>query len=151
MPTVTRNDPYPGYNFQVTINQISPAGEVVSGAFAEVSGLQNAIEPIKYRNGNEALTMRFIPGLVTPEIITLKRGVTGHVLFWNWIRSGMDGEVQRQDGSIILQDENQQEVMRWNFARAWASKYSVSALNAGENQILMETVEVRCEDLRLDD
>jgi phage tail-like protein len=150
MPTVTRNDPYPGHNFQVVIPGISPDGSAVSGAFSEISGLEMEVHPIEYRNGNEGLTTRKIPGLATPGKLVLKRGQTGHALFWNWIRSTADGEVQRADGSIILQDENQQEVMRWNFTRGWACKFTGPSLNAANNEIAMETVEICVEELHLD-
>ena len=150
MPTVVRNDPYPGHNFQVVITGISPDGSAVAGAFSEISGLEMEVHAIAYRNGNEGLTSRQIPGLATPSKLVLKRGLTGHPLFWNWIRGTADGQVQRADGSIILQDENQTEVMRWNFRRGWACKHTGPTLNAANNEIAMETVEVCVEDLHLD-
>jgi len=150
MPPVTRNDPYPGHNFQVVITNISPDGNAVSGAFTEISGLDVEIHPIEYRNGNEGLTMRKIPGLVTPGKLTCKRGITGHAAFWNWVRGTAEGQVQRAEGSIILLDENQAEVMRWVFARAWASKITGPSLNAANNEIAMEMVEICVEELHLD-
>ena len=34
----------------------------------------------------------------------------------------MNGKVRRTAGSISMLDENRQEVMRWNFTRAWPTK-----------------------------
>jgi hypothetical protein len=34
--------------------------------------------------------------------------------FWDWIVEAFNGKVRRTSGSIILLDENRQEVMRWN-------------------------------------
>lgn len=150
MPTVIRNDPYPGHNFQVTITGVSDDGSAVSGAFSEVSGLDVETKEIEYRNGNEGRAMRKMVGLTSYGKITCKRGATGHVDFWNWVRRAVDGQVQRAEGSIILQDENQQEVMRWNFTRAWPGKYTVSGFNAANNEILLETFEINVEELHLD-
>jgi phage tail-like protein len=150
MPPVRRDDPYPGHNFQVVVQGISDDGSAVSGAFTEISGLETEINGIEYRNGNEDITVRKIPGLKTFTNITCKRGTTGDVEFWNWVRSALDGDVQRREGSIMLMDENQQEVMRWNFSRGWACKYTGPSFNAANNEIAMETVEICVEELSLD-
>jgi phage tail-like protein len=150
MPPVRRDDPYPGHNFQVVVQEISDDGASVSGAFTEISGLETEINGIEYRNGNEDITVRKIPGLKTFTNITCKRGATGDVEFWNWVKSAMDGDVQRREGSILLMDENQQEVMRWNFSRGWACKYTGPSFNAANNEIAMETVEICVEELALD-
>ena len=150
MPTKTRDDPYPGHNFQVVVNGVSDDGNAVSGAFSEVGGLDVEVHAIEYRNGNEERTVRKIPGLKTNTNITCKRGSTGHVEFWNWIKTAIDGNVQRAEGSIILQDENQAEVMRWNFSRGWPCKYTGPTFNAANNEIAMESLEICVEDLVLD-
>src|SRR5210317_1638849 len=113
MPPVQRDDPYPVYNFLV-----------------EISGVEIEHEAIDYRNGSEDIRARKLPGLKKFTNITMKRGMTGHLDFWNWIRTAMKGQVQRADGAIILLDENRQEVQRWTFTRAWPCKYTGPGLNA---------------------
>jgi phage tail-like protein len=139
---VFRNDPYSAFNFQVVINGVSDDGQAVRGSFMEVSGLEVEIAPIEYRNGSEDITVRKIPGLKKFTNITLKRGVVGDLALWNWIKSVLEGRVQRADGSIMLLDENGQEVMRWNFRRAWPCKWSGPSLNAKTNEIAIETLEI---------
>jgi phage tail-like protein len=150
MPTITRNDPYPGHNFRVVVYGVSDDGDAVSGAFSEVSGLEVEITPIEYRNGNEPNTVRKIPGLTTYGNLTCKRGATGHVDFWNWIKRAVDGQVQRADGSVILCDEGQNEVMRWNFSRGWPTKYTGPTFNAATNEVAIESIEICIERLSLD-
>jgi phage tail-like protein len=142
MPPVQRSDPYASYNFLVTVNGVSNDGSAVAGSFTEASGLEFEISPIEYRNGSEPATVRKIPGLVKYTNITLKRGITGDLLFWNWVLAGVNGAVQRADGSIILLDEARNEVMRWNFRRAWPCKYTGPGLNAANNEIAMNTLEI---------
>src|SRR3990167_8878260 len=135
MPAVFREDPYGGYNFEVILTGVSDDGGAVKGSFAEASGLEAEVTPIEYRNGSEDITVRKIPGLKKFTAIVLKRGIVGDLGFWNWIVEAMNGKVRRTEGSILLLDENRQEVMRWNFKRAWPSKFTGPSLNAKNNEI----------------
>ena len=150
MPPVFREDPYTGYNFEVVVKGISEDGTAVKGSFSEASGLDVAIDPIEYRFGSDDITVRKIPGLKKFTNITLKRGVTGDLAFWNWIVEGMNGLVHRTEGSVILLDENKREVMRWNFKRGWPCKWSGPGVNAKNNEIAMETLEICHEGLAID-
>jgi phage tail-like protein len=150
MPTVLREDPYAAYNFQVIVTNVSDDGVAVSGSFSEVSGLEVTQDPILYRNGSEDIRQRKVPGLKKFTDITLKRGITGHVGFWNWVVEALNGQVRRTSGSILLLDENRNEVMRWNFDRAWPCKFTGPTLNAGNNEIAIETLVICCEQLLID-
>jgi phage tail-like protein len=150
MPAKYRDDPYGGYNFEILINGISDDGTAVKGSFAEATGLEVDIQPIEYRNGAEDITVRKIPGLKKFPNIVLKRGILGDTALWNWIQEAMDGKVQRTEGSVVLLDENKQEVMRWNFKRGWPCKWTGPGLNAKNSEIGMETLEICHEGLQLD-
>ena len=149
MPPIVRNAPYPAHNFQVIINGVSD-GTTVSGAFAEVSGLDVEIEKIAYRAGTDDLTVRQLPGLRKHVALKCKRGATGHTEFWQWFKEGLEGRVRLAEGAIVLKDENQVEVMRWNFSRAWPTKYSGPTFDAATNKIAFESVEICVEELSLD-
>jgi len=150
MPPVFRDDPYANYNFRIEINGVTDDSQTVSAGFSEVSGLDVEIDVIEYRNGNETNTVRKIPGLKKFTNITLKRGVTGDLSFWNWVLSGVNGQVNRTDGSVILLDENRQEVMRWNFKRGWVCKFAGPDLNSMSREIAVETIEICHEGLEID-
>lgn len=144
---VYRDDPYGGYNFEVVVNDIIGDGQAVARSFTEVSGLDIEVSAIDYRNGSEDISVRKIPGLRKFTQITLKRGITGDLALWNWILKGMSGQVQRNAGSPILMDENHQEVMRWNFKLPWPCKPTGPGLNAKNNEIAMESLEIHHEGL----
>ena len=150
MPPVTREDPYGGYNFQVTINGVSDDGFAVSGAFSEVSGLEVEVPAIEYRNGNQDITVTKISGLNKYPNITLKRGISSDLDFRNWVLNSMNGKVVRASGSIILLDEKRQEAKRWNFTRGWPCKYTGPGLNAANNEIAIETLVICHEGLEID-
>jgi phage tail-like protein len=150
MPPIFREDPYAGYNFEVVVTGVSDDGKAVRGSFAEVSGLEVTIDPIEYRTGIEGLTVRKIQGLTKQTNISCKKGMTGDLAFWNWIVEAMNGLVRRTEGSIILLDENKNEVIRWNFVRGWPCKWTGPGLNAKNNEIAMETLEICHEGLSID-
>lgn len=150
MPPVIREDPYGGYNFLVTIDGVSDDGHAVKGSFTEASGLEVEVAPIDYRNGSEDIIVRKLPGLTKVANIVLKRGITGDIEFWNWILAGMKGQVKRVNMSISLLDEKRVEVQRWNFRRAWPCKFTGPGLNATNNEIAMETLEICHEGLSVD-
>lgn len=149
MPLRDRPDPYAGHNFEITVDGIAKGTEV-SGHFAEVSGLEVTIDPIEYRNGFDDVTVRKRQGLKKYTNITLKRGLIGRLEFWEWVVEAMNGKVTRRHGHIALLDEDKQEVMRWNFYNGWPTKWSGPGLNAKNNEIAMETLEICHERLTID-
>jgi phage tail-like protein len=147
-PQQTERYPYPAYNFKVSVTNVD-TGDTVSGSFSEVSGLTVDIQPIEYRDGTDDTTVRKVRGLRKISNITLKRGISGHIGFWTWVLAGISGDVLRQQGYIALLNEDRAEVMRWNFNQAWPTKYTGPSLNAKNNEIAMETLELAVEDLRI--
>jgi len=147
---VVRDDPYLAINFLVTINGVLDDGRAIHGSFAEVSGLEVTITPIEYRNGSEDITVRKLPGLKKFTNITLKRGAIGDLTLWQWIKTVMNGQTQRADGTITLLDESRQAVMTWTFRRAWPCKWSGPSFNAKANEVAIESIEICHEGIDLE-
>ena len=150
MPPVPRPDPYGGFNFEVSIVGVSTDAKAVKGSFSEASGLEVTVDPIDYRNGSEEIRHRKIPGLKKFTNIVLKRGITGDTDFWTWIVKGMSGQVFKTNGEVRLLDENHQVVMVWKFKNGWPCKFTGPSLNAKNNEIAMESLEICHEGLAID-
>lgn len=131
-----RKDPLRSYHFLVEIDGITRAG------FRECSGLDSTQGAIEYREGNEGLTSRKLPGLITYSDITLKRGQTDDVQLWDWRKKAMDGKVERKNGSIVMLDETGAEKLRWNFSNGWPTKWTGPSFNATGNDVAIETLEI---------
>ena len=145
MPPNYQDHPYGTFSFQVILgDEDGAAGEAT---FAEASDPQGPL--IEYRSGSEDIAPRKIPGLKKFTSITLKRGIVGDLAFWNWILKGMSGQLDRRDGTIVLRDEDHDEVMRWSFRRAWPTKWSGPGLTAKNNEIALETLEIQHEGLSI--
>lgn len=136
MPTGTLPDPYSNYNFHVEIDGIS------RGAFQEVTGLDSTIDVVEHREGGWNTTPHKFPGQTKHANIVLKHGlVTDHELV-DWHQMVVEGAIDRRNGSVILLDRKAQEVARWNFIRAWPSKYTGPSLNAEASDIAIESIEL---------
>ncbi|WP_086930814.1 phage tail protein [Agarilytica rhodophyticola] len=142
--TGDRNDPYLAFNFLVEIDGVTTAG------FAECSGLTTETDIVEYRNGDETNTLRKLAGLKKFTQIALKRGYTQSKELWDWRKKVMDGQTERQSGSIVLLDEARQEALRWNFREGWPSKWEGPTFNAKNNETAIETLEIAVEDLVLE-
>ena len=136
-------DPLVGFHFGVEFQG------VISGYFTEVSGLGSEHEIIEHKivspEGREIT--RKIPGRLKWGDITLKRGLTASMDFWEWRKQVEDGKVAeaRRNGSVLMFDETFAEVARWNFENAWPSKISGPAPKSDSNEIGIEEIVLVCE------
>ena len=130
------SDPFASFNFLVEIDGVTRAG------FSEVTGLNTEVNVIEYREGTDPNTPRKLPGLFKNSNVTLKRGVSLDTDLFNLYKTAVDGDIRRVNMSIVLRDEKQTEVVRWNLLEAWVSKYVVPDLKANANEMAIETVEL---------
>jgi phage tail-like protein len=134
-----RVDPYKNFRFLVEMDGIVQAG------FTDCTGFGSHVEPVEYREGGDPNLVRKLPGKVTYPDITLKWGVTDSTEMYDWHLAAVNGQLQRKNGSIILQDDTGAEKVRWNFFNAWPSKWEGSALSAKANDAAIESLTVTCE------
>jgi len=137
-----RTDPFRGFNFLVEIDGITQAG------FQEVGGLDASTDPVDYREGTDPNHVRKLTGLNKFSPITLKRGITTSDELWRWRKTVIDGNPERKNGSIVLLDETGAEMLRWNFANAWPSKWTGPAFNATSTAVAVETLEITHEEVQ---
>ena len=138
-PAGNRNDPYSKFNFLVEIEGITSSG------FLSVEGLETMNEVIDYRTGSEQSTPRKLPGYHTFTNIILRRGWTGDSKLWEWRKRVIDGQVDRRSGSVVILDNNRQEVGRFNFFEAWPAKWKGFSLDGKGNDVNVEEIELAVE------
>jgi phage tail-like protein len=138
-----RNDPLASFNFIITV-------EGIRAGFSEVGGLSNETNIIEYREGNEIPTARKLPGQYKFGNISLKRGFTpdGREVF-DWRKTVVDGKTVRKSGTITLLNEARQPALTWEFHEGWPSKLAGPAMNAKNNDVAIEELEICVEWLAL--
>jgi phage tail-like protein len=130
-----RVDPFRAFNFLIEIDGIAQA------SFTECTGLESTTEIIENREGGDNTTVRKLPGKTSYTDITLKWGLTDSTELWDWRQQIVSGNVVRKNGSIVIYDlANRAEVARWNFDRAWPTRFEGPALNARGSDIAIATL-----------
>lgn len=136
MATGDITDPYLNYNFLVELDGIARA------AFQECSGFDSTIDVVEHREGGENTTVRKLPGMTKYSNISLKWGMTDDTDLYDWHRRVVEGKIERKNGSIVVLDREGKEVARWNFFRAWPTKWDGPDFNAEGNDVAIETLEL---------
>ena len=152
-----RKDPVLGYNFAVTLLDSSSAIATISisiglepqAGFSECSGLELTMTPEEYKQGGENYTVRKFPSRITWPNLRLKRGVAFSNDLWEWCYGFVEGRGKRRDGIITLRNDEQVAVRVWKFVRGLPVKWSGPSLNAMQNQVAFEEIEISHEGLRL--
>jgi phage tail-like protein len=149
-----RNDPVLNHNFLVSLIDtsstlaaigtaaLSAVTDSLLGGFSECGGLEMnlAIEDYK-EGGNNGAVLKF-PGRVSWGNISLKRGVTQTTSLWDWHYGFVVGKGKRRDGVIVLMNELHVPNNIWFFRRGLPLKYSGPAMNAAQNQVAIEALEI---------
>jgi hypothetical protein len=131
-----------------------------SGGFNGISGLSYQVAPITYREGGYNTTVHNVPGMTTFGPVTFTRGaIYGNDSAMTWMRglfaaSSAEGFNVADSGkagfrcnvTIQVMDHPQEgsatNVPRMAFYlhNAWISNLSYTDLNAGANELMMETM-----------
>ncbi len=141
--TGKRKDPFPAFRFEITIDD-EPAG-----GFSECSGLQLETEVHDYQEGGVNDFVHKFPTRVKQSNLVLKRGIVDRRL-WDWYYALVEGTVDLRGGSIMVRDPAGDKVLvKWEFAGAFPCKWQGPDLNATQNNVAVETLELCHQGLQL--
>lgn len=144
MATGGRSDPLVSYHFHVEIDGITQA------QFRECAGLTSESQVVEYKESVKGVTtIRKQPGALKWSDITLKRGVTDVMELWQWRKTVEQGKVDeaRKNGSIVLYNQAEKEIARWNFKEGWPSKLNGPTVKADANEVAIEELTITHEGL----
>ncbi len=140
MPNGSNKDPLVSAYFTVEFQG------VIAGAFQEVSGMGSSNDVVEYQASGPKgqYIIKKIPGHLTWNNITLKRGITDSVDLWKWRKTVEEGKIDdaRKNGSVVMYDQNGHEVARWNFVNAWPSKLTGPTADAKSKEVAIEELEI---------
>ncbi|MDH4165494.1 MAG: phage tail protein [Gammaproteobacteria bacterium] len=149
-----RSDPALNHNFVVslldtssvlaTIGSALVSGllDAAAGGFSECQGLEASMKVEEYsEGGNNGAVLKF-PGRVSWANIVLKRGLATNTTLWDWAYSFVQGRGRRRDGVIVLLNEQMLPNNVWYFRRGLPLKYAGPQMNATQNQVAVESMEI---------
>ncbi len=134
--TGERKDPYRNFRFRVEVEGIQQAG------FSEVSGFDASLDVVEYREGNQVITARKLPGLAKYSNITLKWGVTDSMDMYTWMKDSIEGKISRKTITIIAINEEGGDVATWQVIEAWPAKYTAPDFKGSASEVAIELLEM---------
>ena len=142
MPT---EELYGSYHFLLEIQGVINDNKVIVGGFKTVSGMDSETEIIEFKQGND-LIVRKKPGRTTYANIVLERGYTASDDLWLWRKNIEDGKIDRRAGSVIILDQDgQTEVARYNFFEGWPCKWEAPQMDSDSSSMAIEKIELAIE------
>jgi phage tail-like protein len=153
-----RADPVLGHNFLISLvdssstlallgSVASAIGQNIVGGFSECSGLDMSLDVEDREEGGRNGEVLKFPTRVKWSNIILKKGVGLSKDLWNWHYSFVEGRGRRRDGVIVLQDSQRRPHNVWHFRRGLPFKYTGPAMNASQNNVAIEVLEIAHEGL----
>ena len=139
------NDYLNASSFKVSIDGISDAEK-----FETVSGIGCLVEDIPFQ-AEEDKGIENRPGRYNAYDISLSRRFKGDKGLYNWFDEVKKGKRTPKSGSIILMDDEDKEVLRFNFFGSWPKSWLAPSLSkdASGNDVLLETVVLSVKDVEM--
>jgi phage tail-like protein len=119
--------------------------DVAVGGFSECSGLEMSLDVQDYSEGGNNGTILKFPTRVKWSNLTLKKGIGLSTDLWDWHYSFVEGRGKRRDGTIILLNDLHLPSNIWYFRRGLPVKYTGPSLNATQNAVAIESIEINHE------
>ncbi|SEC21564.1 conserved hypothetical phage tail region protein [Tenacibaculum sp. MAR_2009_124] len=134
---------YPPVGFHFTVKFSDIANKKHDHRFQSVSGLSVDLETEEVAEGGENRFKHKIPVRTKYPNLVLKRGMLIDSGVIKWCRKAIENfDIQPVDLTISLLDEKQQALQTWKISHAYPIKWSVADLNAEENKVIIETIEL---------
>ncbi|NMF65526.1 phage tail protein (plasmid) [Brasilonema octagenarum UFV-E1] len=102
----------------------------------------------KWGQAQKGLPVRTkVPGNVKIGNLTLRRGASNSLTFWNWFKAVQEGNWanQRQDLALNILNKATQRKARYELSGAWPTNYKISDVNARSNELALEELEIAFE------
>jgi phage tail-like protein len=133
---------YPPVGFHFLVEFVN-IGNDNDTRFQSVSGLNVEYDMESYKEGGENRFEHKLPVRTKYPDLALKRGMLTDSKVIAWCLDAFRNRVFSPcQVKISLLNEEHNPLKTWNVHRAWPKKWAVSDFNAGENSLVVETLEL---------
>ncbi|HET7833894.1 MAG TPA: phage tail protein [Gallionella sp.] len=130
-----------GFHFKVEVLGLPPNDFDVR--FTEVSGLSVEMVTEEVAEGGENRFIQKYPTRAKYPELALKRGLLRNSEVWNWTRRCIeDYRIEPKNVDIKLLNEAHEPLMTWHVVGAYPTKWSISDLNASNNAVVIESLQL---------
>ena len=142
------NEPTPGYqvvNFHFSV--LFSLGSIdVDAKFQAVSGMDATIETEVFKEGGENRFEHVLPVRRKYGPLILKRGYiqTGSSAVTKWLQDAFENETIKPISTVTINLLNEQHnpLVTWMITNVWPRSWKLGELNAEQNAVLIETLEL---------
>jgi len=129
-----------GFHFKVEFQGIGNDNDM---RFQSVGGLNVEYDTESIKEGGENRFEHKLPTRTKFSDLSLKRGMLTNSEVINWVKKALfNREFKPALIIITLLNPEHQPLKVWKVNNAWPRKWSVSDLNANENSVVVETLEL---------
>ena len=133
---------YPPWGFYYKV-EFSISQDTNDARFQTVSGLGVEYDYESFKEGGENRFEHKLPVRTKYSDMVLKRGMLADSAVINWFLDAFRSrEFKPSDVNVILMNEKSKPLRTWKVAHAIPKKWMVSDLNANENSVVIETMEL---------
>lgn len=147
----------PIINGTTTVFHVKPKFRVeidgfVSAEFSKASAVEIEFEEAKYRQGGQLHETK-IPVLATFSDVTLERGSSKDLDFYNWTRqvgnaatgTGLVEPLFRRTVDIVQLDRDNKVLQRWRLFRAYPKKFVAGEWDANAAEVIIQQLVISYE------
>jgi phage tail-like protein len=133
---------YPPWSFYYRVS-FGSSQDPNEARFQSVSGLSVEYDTEEYKEGGENRFTHKLPVRTKYNDLVLKRGMLIGSDVVTWFLGALRERIfEPKMVHVILMNERSEPLRTWNVAHAVPKKWTVSDLNANENSIVVETLEL---------
>lgn len=137
------SDNYPPVSFHYIVSFNGIGDKTIDTQFQSVSGLSVEMDTESINEGGENRFAHQLPGRASYTDLVLKRGFAKDSDLIGWFRDTFENMIIKPVTiDISLLNEEHEPLVSWNIVHAWPKKWSMSDLDAEQNAIAIETLEM---------
>jgi phage tail-like protein len=123
----------------------------ITASFSECSGVGMQIKRETYKEGGVNDQQRVLLGQMEFTDITLKRGISDSLIFWEWINKILGGKShQRRNVNILLFNQAGETMQCWTLIGAVPVGWKAPAFQADSSTVAIEELTLAYEGLKVD-
>ncbi len=134
---------YPPVGFHFKVEVLGLPSNDNDSRFTEVGGLSVEMGTEELAEGGENRFVQKYPLRAKYPELTLKRGLLASSEVITWIRRCIeDYQIEPKNIDVKLLNDEHQPLFTWHVIGAWPTKWTVSDLNATNNAVVTETLQL---------
>ena len=127
------------FHFRVDFDLSGVSGDDI--LFREVSGIESGLTEKTISEGGENRFVHKLPVRGQYPDLVLKRGLLKGSAVAKWCRDAIENlDIDPITVTVTILNEKHEPLQTYNFINCWPKKWTVSNLNAEQNEIVVETL-----------